>query len=197
MLQRKPYSTGCQESCFGTGSRSCVGGSAGITGLGSQMALLFSEMCYDMARCTGACWWWLFLDDNCLVLEGLLAVLEPIRAVRGISNIKIVIAWHTGKVLAGSGWALVRENQQQVLTPTVGFVGVFVNLKKISHQTTKKTPNIQSLLHVFFSSHAHFCFCWTAEQFVLGYIFSLCICEVSSVHYEEFSILCASVACAL
>lgn len=34
MLQRKPYSTGCQESCFGTGNCSFVRGSAGINWLG-------------------------------------------------------------------------------------------------------------------------------------------------------------------
>lgn len=139
------------------------------------MASFFSEMCYGMARCTGACWWWLFLDDNCLVLEGLLAVSEPVRAVHGISNIKIVRVWHAGKVLAGLGQVLVRKNHQQMLTPTAGFwgfVGFFVDFKN----KQKKTQHKQRLLHVF-SSHTRFCFFWTAEHFGLEYISFLCICK--------------------
>lgn len=153
MLQRKPCSTGCQESCFETGSHSCVGGSAGINWLGFTDGISLPAMCYNMARCTGARWGWLFLDDNCLVLEGPLAVLEPVRELRHqqCENCGSVTSReNTGKLRSDSGQkeppASTDTNSRSF--GTCGFL-LIKKPKETNHQTHPSCKYSSLLTHTW------------------------------------------------
>lgn len=159
------------------------------------MASLFSAMCCNMAWFMDACWGWLFLDDNCLVLEGPLAVLEPIRELchRQCENCcSLASKKNTGWLGPGSGQ---REPSANTDTNSKGFGirGFCCWLKNPKKQTSKS--NHPSCMYFSFLTHTWFF--WTAEWFGLWYTSSLCVCDVSRIHYKEFLILHASVACAL